>query len=170
MTQCAQQNYQLSDQALNQVYQDLRATLSSAEQTQLEAAETAWLSFRDANCAFERNRFETGSIAPMIAASCLEQLTDERIDDLRLSMAAEVSYPQADDALNAVYRQLKAVLNETQQTALTQVQLAWLKYRDAHCQFASAYADRPASQEACLARLTELRTNQLQAQLESWSL
>jgi uncharacterized protein YecT (DUF1311 family) len=142
MNQCAQQNYQRSDQVLNQVYQDLRATLSTPAKNQLQAAETAWLSFRDADCAFERSQFEGGSIAPLIYASCLEQLTDQRIADLELSASPAGEYQQADDTLNTVYQNLKARLDRDQQASLTTVQLAWLKYRDAHCEFAVTYGDR----------------------------
>ncbi|NJN20818.1 MAG: DUF1311 domain-containing protein [Leptolyngbya sp. RL_3_1] len=45
------QSYAVADQQLNQVYQALKAVLSSAEQEQLTTAQLAWLDYRDLHCA-----------------------------------------------------------------------------------------------------------------------
>jgi uncharacterized protein YecT (DUF1311 family) len=48
-------------------------------------------------------------------------------------------YKQADDELNRVYRKLMAKIgnDEGRKTALRTAQQAWIKYRDANCEFAS---------------------------------
>ncbi|MEE3719906.1 lysozyme inhibitor LprI family protein [Tumidithrix elongata RA019] len=45
-------------------------------------AQLAWISFRDRNCKFASERFQGGSIAPMIYSNCIERLTKQRTDEL----------------------------------------------------------------------------------------
>ncbi|MEO0457332.1 MAG: lysozyme inhibitor LprI family protein [Cyanobacteria bacterium P01_A01_bin.114] len=170
MNQCAQQNYQQSDDALNEMYTSLKDSLDSVAADNLVTAEKAWLDFRDGNCDFERGQFEGGSLAPLIYASCLEQLTDERIAELQQPAMPETAYEQVDQQLNQVYQALQSTLDEPTQAQLTEVQQDWLSYRDANCTFEVNYADVVISETQCLARMTENRVYQLQAQLERWSL
>ncbi|MEO1404355.1 MAG: lysozyme inhibitor LprI family protein [Cyanobacteria bacterium J06635_1] len=170
MNQCAQQNYQQSDQALNVMYNSLKDSLDGVAADNLVTAEKAWLEFRDGNCDFERSQFEGGSMAPLIYASCLEQLTDERIEELQQPAMPETAYTQVDQQLNQVYQALKGTLDEPTQTQLTEIQQNWLTYRDTNCNFEVNYADVVISETQCLARMTEIRVYQLQAQLDRWSL
>ena len=76
MNTCAAQQYQKSDAALNQVYDQLKAKLSDPkEQALLVAAEHAWIAYRDGECAFEINEAAGGSIYPMVQAMCLNNIT-----------------------------------------------------------------------------------------------
>ncbi|MEM8806468.1 MAG: lysozyme inhibitor LprI family protein [Cyanobacteria bacterium P01_G01_bin.38] len=170
MNQCAQQNYQQSDEALNAAYNSLKDSLDEVAADNLVTAEKAWLEFRDGNCDFERNQFEGGSIAPLIYASCLEQLTDERLAELQQPAMPETAYEQVDQQLNQVYQALKGTLDEPTQAQLTEIQQNWLAYRDTNCNFEVNYADVVISETQCLARMTENRVYQLQAQLDRWSL
>ncbi|NEP16196.1 MAG: DUF1311 domain-containing protein, partial [Leptolyngbya sp. SIO4C1] len=126
MNRCAQQNYRQSDDALNDLYQTVRADLSEAAEAKLIEAEQAWLDFRDQNCDFERSQFEGGSLAPLIHASCLEQLTDERLAELQQPSMPETAYEQVDQQLNQTYQALQTVLSESEQAQLTDVQQTWL--------------------------------------------
>jgi uncharacterized protein YecT (DUF1311 family) len=170
MNQCAGENYALSDNKLNEVYQYVKSNLNAEGQAQLTQAEQAWIAFRDAECEFERSRYEGGSIAPLIFASCMEQITDIRIDELDSPNLPETSYVQADQRLNQVYQELQAVAPDGAGNQVREVQLAWLKYRDANCAFEANHSATVISETQCLARMTETRTNQLQIQLEQWSL
>ncbi|MEM1255285.1 MAG: lysozyme inhibitor LprI family protein [Cyanobacteria bacterium P01_H01_bin.21] len=169
MNQCAAENYTISDKALNQVYQAVLQDLDDTTKAQLTTAEERWIVFRDAQCAFESGRFEGGSMAPFIQATCMEQITDNRIAELQQSIKAETSFTEADAQLNEVYQAVQALATETQGETLTDVQLTWLDYRDAHCEYE---ANLPAATDvqACLAAITETRVWQLQTLQEEWSL
>jgi uncharacterized protein YecT (DUF1311 family) len=81
-------------------------------------------------------------------------------------------YKQADDELNRVYRQLMAKLDdEGRKTALKTAQQAWIKYRDANCDFAS-YLNRggtiePVVRYNCMTGMTVARTKELREYLEA---
>ena len=165
---CARANYAVSDRMLNQVYQTLQSSLLAADKSRLTIAEQAWIEFRDAQCEFERNRFEGGSIAPLIWSSCLEHITDQRIEELRAQAGETQSYAVADTRLNQTYQSLREVMDETVWPSFQAVQLDWLAYRDANC----AYEAEATlfTEEQCLARMTGVRTVQLEQQLEQWQL
>ncbi|MGD1853322.1 MAG: lysozyme inhibitor LprI family protein [Leptolyngbyaceae cyanobacterium] len=169
MNQCAAENYSISDKALNQIYQDVRQSLNDTAKAQLTTAEERWIVFRDAQCTFESDRYEGGSIAPLIQASCMEQITDNRIAALEQSDQTQLSYADADAQLNDVYQQIQALLDESRAETLTDVQLSWLDYRDAHCDYEASLPAGPA-RNTCLAELTETRVWQLEALQDELSL
>ncbi len=169
MNQCAAENYAISDKALNQVYQQIRQGLDEPAKVQLTTAEERWLTFRDAQCSFESARFEGGSIAPLIQASCMEQITDNRIAELQQTDQTDVSYGAADAQLNEVYQAIQALADDAAKEALTDVQLSWLDYRDAHCEY-EANLSAAGDVQTCLAAITQTRVEQLQALEEEWSL
>src|SRR3954466_3505594 len=80
-------------------------------------------------------------------------------------------YKKADTALNAVYKQLMTKLDdEGERTALKVAQVAWIKFRDADCEFA-AYQNKggtiyPLIYDGCLTTLTQQRTKQLRELLK----
>ena len=75
-------------------------------------------------------------------------------------------YKKADAALNAVYKQLMAKIeDEGERTALKNAQLAWIKFRDSDCEFES-YINKggtmyPMIYDGCMMTLTQQRTKQL---------
>jgi uncharacterized protein YecT (DUF1311 family) len=84
---------------------------------------------------------------------------------------AGAEYQKADAELNRVYKQLMATLEDREYEALLKTaQQAWLKYRDAHCDF-EAFANRggtiyPVVRRSCLAAMTRARAKELREQLE----
>jgi len=82
MNVCAGIEFQNADKRLNQVYQQLTSKLSATRKQKLILAQKAWISFRDANCEFERSQFEGGTMAPAANAGCLAQLTKTRTKQL----------------------------------------------------------------------------------------
>ncbi|MDA0865308.1 MAG: lysozyme inhibitor LprI family protein [Cyanobacteria bacterium] len=162
MTRCAQAEYAQVDAELNQRYQAVKGTLSADKQDIFVKAGQAWIEFRDADCEFVQAQFAGGSIQAMIYFGCLTQLTQDRIDEIA-AIPASLSYGAADQQLNQVYQDIQAVLPAPEQEQLTTAQLAWLEYRDLHCAVTG-------STDPCLALLTELRTQQLQNQLDARSL
>lgn len=163
MNQCAQAEYEQADVKLNNAYQAVRASLEGQKTDQLVVAEEAWLTYRDAYCDFVQSQFTGGSIQPLVYFGCLEQLTRDRTAELQQNTNSTLSYEAADQELNNVYQSLQDSLNATEQEQLTDAQLAWLDYRDAHCAFESSDTN------ACLAEVTESQVEQLQQQLESRS-
>ncbi len=79
-------------------------------------------------------------------------------------------YKAADATLNQVYGQLMRKLDEADKTQLKQVEAAWLKYRDANCEFvADQYKGgtiRPMIDAMCLADTTRNRTTELRNQIK----
>ena len=80
-------------------------------------------------------------------------------------------YKQADDELNKIYQQLMSKLDdEGHKGALKNAQLAWLKYRDANCDFES-YLNRGGSIYSvivteCKTSMTASRTREMKQQLK----
>ena len=88
MNACAGIAYRNADRRLNQVYQQLIPKLSAARRQRLVTAQQAWIRYRDASCNFERSEVEGGSMAPMVQASCLARLTEQRTKDLQQYLAS----------------------------------------------------------------------------------
>ena len=80
-------------------------------------------------------------------------------------------YKAADATLNQVYGQLIRKLDEADKAQLKQVESAWLKYRDANCEFvADQYKGgsiRPMIAAICLADVTNNRTAELKNQIKN---
>jgi uncharacterized protein YecT (DUF1311 family) len=70
-------SYEVADQQLNQVYQDIQAILPEPEQEQLTTAQLAWLEYRDLHCALD------GS-----SNACLALLTEFRTRQLQNQLDA----------------------------------------------------------------------------------
>jgi uncharacterized protein YecT (DUF1311 family) len=79
-------------------------------------------------------------------------------------------YKAADAQLNAAYREFVSKLNPEETAQLKTVQLAWIKFRDANCEFvADQYKGgsiRPMIAAMCLADVTSARTSELKAQMK----
>ncbi len=83
INECTKLSYQNADKKLNQIYQQLLSTLERSRKQKLIAAQLGWIKFRDANCEFERSRYEGGSIAPSIYLGCLADATKLRTEQLQ---------------------------------------------------------------------------------------
>lgn len=89
MNYCSAMDYQAADDDLNQTYQELMAVLDQPDRTLLKAAQRAWVSYRDAQCTFDTAGTATGSIHPMLLASCMASLTEQQTAQLKLSLNCE---------------------------------------------------------------------------------
>jgi uncharacterized protein YecT (DUF1311 family) len=70
-------SYQAADRKLNQLYQQLQKTLPPQRKSKLEAAELAWINFRDSSC-----RFEASSGGSTGLNQCLIRVTEQRNQQL----------------------------------------------------------------------------------------
>lgn len=89
---------------------------------------------------------------------------------LEMNMCWGKEYKAADARLNSAYREFTAKLNPEETAQLKAAQLAWIKFRDANCEFvADAYKGgsiRPMIAAMCLADVTNARTSELKAQMK----
>lgn len=75
-----------ADRQLNAVYTKLRTRLGPESRARLQAAEEAWIRFRDRECAFIGGPTTGGSINGMIVAQCQARLTLVRVKDLEAQL------------------------------------------------------------------------------------
>ena len=89
---------------------------------------------------------------------------------LEMNQCAGNAYKAADGELNQIYRKLVAMLDAEEKVQLKGAQTAWLKYRDAHCEFVGDQykggSIRPMIHAFCLADVTRNRTTELKGQIE----
>lgn len=82
MNICAGEDYQAADAKLNKTYQDLVGGNDARTNKLLQAAQRAWISFRNAECDYSTADSEGGSIHPLEVSECLTRLTNDRIKQL----------------------------------------------------------------------------------------
>ncbi len=79
-------------------------------------------------------------------------------------------YKAADRRLNEAYKQFAAKLDEAERAQLKTAQLAWVKYRDANCEFVGDQYKggtmRPMIAAICLTDVTDNRTRELKQQMK----
>jgi uncharacterized protein YecT (DUF1311 family) len=80
--ECMSEEHKRWDAELNQQYRAIRARLDGARRNGFDAAQHAWLGFRDANCSFY-NDPNGGTIARLNANSCMLEMTARRVIELR---------------------------------------------------------------------------------------
>jgi len=90
-----------------------------------------------------------------------------------MNICAGKEYRTADATLNRVYQQLVAMLDAAEKAQLKAAQTAWIKYRDANCDFVGDQykggSIRPMIYGLCLADVTQNRTIELRAQIKDRS-
>lgn len=101
-----------------------------------------------------------------------KQPCDEAQTQFEMNQCAHKEYEAADAELNKAYNRLAAKLDEEQRGQLKTAELAWIKYRDATCDFEGAFYKggtmRPMIESFCLARVTGARTAELKQQLDDY--
>jgi uncharacterized protein YecT (DUF1311 family) len=87
-----------------------------------------------------------------------------------MNICAGKAFEAADAVLNQVYQKLRSMLDEAEKAQLKEAQTAWLKYRDANCEFVSGQFEggtmRPMVHAGCLADVTKNRTAELRTQIK----
>ena len=141
----------------------------------LNYAATIGLAVRDKFCALLLVAALVGFVAPASAQNWNCNDPDD-LPQQGMNYCMHQDYLKADAALNAEYKRVRNILKttltdfprpdgKTEVEALRDAQRAWIKYRDLACEM-EGIAFRGGSMEpllisACLARLTEQRTNDL---------
>jgi len=78
MNTCTAQQYQAADKTLNQTYQAVMKRAATPQRDLLKKAQQAWISLRDADCAFLASGAEGGSMQPMLISQCMTDKSVER--------------------------------------------------------------------------------------------
>ena len=89
MNACEGRNFKHEDASLNSVYQKLIAKITPDGRDKLRDAETSWVKYRDAQCAFNSKGSEGGSIHSSVMAQCLSALTRAQTEQLRSQLTCE---------------------------------------------------------------------------------
>lgn len=83
MNQCASRAYQKADAELNAQYNAYRAQLDETQKRDIKQIQLAWIKYRDLSCAFEASGVQGGSVYPLIMSTCLTDMTQERLQQLK---------------------------------------------------------------------------------------
>ena len=78
MNQCAAAQYQAADKKLNETWEQALKRASGKPLELLKKAQQAWISLRDADCAFLASGAEGGSMQPMLISQCMTDKSVER--------------------------------------------------------------------------------------------
>ncbi|HGA2976227.1 TPA: lysozyme inhibitor LprI family protein [Klebsiella aerogenes] len=78
MNQCAAAQYQAAYKKLNETWQQALKRASGQQLELLKKAQQAWISLRDADCAFLASGAEGGSMQPMLISQCMTDKSVER--------------------------------------------------------------------------------------------
>ncbi|TPM90358.1 lysozyme inhibitor LprI family protein [Mesorhizobium sp. B2-1-3A] len=89
MNICAGADYQAADAKLNAAYQNLIGSDDADGKRLLQAAQRAWIAFRDAECAHTTAARTGGSVHAMEVSQCLTRLTNDRVKQLAASANCE---------------------------------------------------------------------------------
>lgn len=126
-----------------------------------------------AQSAAQESKTKTQPAKQDAAATAIEQDDVDREDPCpgannqhELNRCAALARDRADAELNKVYRELIKDTGATERAKLRAAQLAWLKFRDAHCDYTSignkGGSIYPMVVSFCLAGVTNARVKQLQ--------
>ena len=97
---------------------------------------------------------------------------DSASNQVEMNDCAAKEYKAADTALNKIYGQLMAKLEDDHKAKLKEAELAWIKFRDAHCEF-QAFPNMggtiyPLVYNGCLTRVTNDRIKELKLMIEEF--
>lgn len=81
--QCEAANLEAEDKRLNDLYKQASAKLDKIGQKKLQAAQRAWITFRDANCEVAADEMRGGTFEKVLRVSCHASETKDRADALQ---------------------------------------------------------------------------------------
>jgi uncharacterized protein YecT (DUF1311 family) len=85
----AKREYEKADKRLNKVYQQLLSDLKSQAIADLKQAQRKWVDYKESHCKAVREMQDFGSIAPLKHNSCLQGVTEKRVNELVSSYLTE---------------------------------------------------------------------------------
>lgn len=83
MRACENARYSAAQHELGVAYQSLLQHLDGEQKQKLQVAQRAWISFRDANAAFQASLAQGGTLAPLVRIATLTEMTRARTSELK---------------------------------------------------------------------------------------
>jgi len=109
-------------------------------------------------------------IALLMSSAALAQDCEKAETQLELNECAAAEYQKADGELNAAYKKVFALASKEQHSLLKNAQNAWIKLRDADCDFVASGVEggslQPMIYSQCLTDKTRERTAWLESLLQ----
>lgn len=96
LQKCVNKHHADAQEKLNIVYETVSATLEDEDLQVLRNIQSMWISYRDAECAWESSRIENSSLVKLYELSCMTLMTEDRIDLLQSTYANEDSSKLSD--------------------------------------------------------------------------
>lgn len=91
----------------------------------------------------------------------------------QMIICGDRTYKAADQKLNQVYKALQSKISGNQKQRLNNAQLAWIKFRDAACEFEAGQFQggtlASPTRLNCLTRITQQRTKDLNSSLQDFN-
>jgi uncharacterized protein YecT (DUF1311 family) len=84
MNVCAGRKAARQKKKLTALLNDLKQSLEPEKWQELHDLQAAWVTLRDRDCRWETSFAAGGSIAPLVSANCVANLTRERIARLKI--------------------------------------------------------------------------------------
>lgn len=89
---CAVISAKKADQALNQTYQQLKASLHVHQYKLLLDAQLSWIKYRDNHCGLERSFEEGGTLSITTQLDCVKRMSDAREKELRSLLRSQYGF------------------------------------------------------------------------------
>lgn len=91
LNECAAKALEAAEGTLDERLAEIRDRLGDLPERAeaLDAAQTAWQAYREAECTFAASGVEGGSIYPLVMADCQRTVTEARIEALAPYLACE---------------------------------------------------------------------------------
>ncbi|WP_312311494.1 lysozyme inhibitor LprI family protein [Atlantibacter sp.] len=109
-------------------------------------------------------------IALLMSSAALAQDCEKAQTQLELNECAASEYKKADSELNAAYKKIFTLASKQQHDILKNAQNAWIKLRDADCDFIASGVEggsiQPMIYSQCLTDKTRERTAYLESLLQ----
>jgi uncharacterized protein YecT (DUF1311 family) len=192
----AHQKQLAAEKRLNANYQALLAKLDATGKQRLIAAEQAWLAFRDAEIAFNRDRMRGGSGATTLGEQTNAKLTAARAENfsvlagwadnsdemdpdhatpglIKQSLATQAEATATwSKTLDQHYRLVAGAIDPQARALLAQAESRWLAYRDAEARLWAELVPKfpyaSTLRETGMTNMTRERAEQLGALLALW--
>ena len=86
MRECAGMRYNKAEQELKAVRAQLLQKLDDTGKAKLQAAQSAWVTFRKANAEFQADLVRGGTLAPLIQITVMADMTEARVAELKKAL------------------------------------------------------------------------------------
>ena|SRR5579859_1124471 len=86
INRCATADARAAERRLAALIKELSDSVGPKRAAELERVQVAWRKYRDAHCAWDAEAVEGGSVQPAWQDSCIAELTESRINELKSSL------------------------------------------------------------------------------------